>query len=522
MRLLVVILLGLATAAATPVVAIPAKSASSSGAEEPALQSTPGAPAPAGDEAVGAALAARAMEEPDLAGRVRGLDAALAELPRPTRFRALVQAYRGEALALSDRLPEARAALEEAHRLLPDHAEVSIALGQVLIAQQEPVQGARLLLSGIEARPDVMVDIDPEGLGTLFRRLAYSREFELRDRLMLALVRSGYVARYPTQGSYFVRPAIVSRLEAGDIAGATALLAAVTEPDTAIEMIVARQYEKLWPAIDRWAGGTLREQRLNKIRAADAAYEAEPSPSLDATLVYATALYNIGNVAGASELLAKALAEPTKWDADRTDATAIAGRLSFWQFETGQTEVSVATGARYMAVTPPQRFPIVHNLMTNQAMRLALLGRNAEALALLDAIEASAASDPNFEGAGAQLWFDAIRACAARGGARDSEAAAALGRVRRGEAINPDAYREALKCRGDMEALADVLAAKLGTSDAARTAARLRKFLVAPSLPPGDRIEAEAARNPKVARLLDAASRPVPPSYIDAANGWRR
>lgn len=517
--LLVAALLTATSVGAVPTA--PASSAEPALSARPGLQSTPGKFDPLPDEMVGAALVARAVENADTAERLAGLDAALAELPRPTRFRGVVQAYRGAALAELDRLQEAQAALEEAHRLLPDHMGVTFLLGQLLILQHQVLEGVKLVAGAIEVEPPVAEGMSPAEYDSAFRQLRYARDWASSDRLMVALAKSGYAARHPDFGSRMAKVAIRSRLDADDVAGAASFLPLLTEAGPVIEMVVNKRYRKLWPAIDAWSGGDLHDMRVATLNAATATFKANPKPALDEIRICAEALWQTGNADAAITQLQTVLADPERWDENRDEATTIATLLSGWQFTRGAFDASLETAKRYMAITPPNRFPQVRNLMVNQAMRLAMLGQADAALAALDRAEDNAETDRNFEGDGAQLWFDSVRACAGRGPA----AKAAQDRLeRKGAAINPSARNASLACRGDTAALVRIAVAELAVASSADLmAVDLRRIPVSdlPALTLSVRTWQAVARDPAVVNALDKVSRPIPLSYVRAANKWR-
>lgn len=485
------------------------------------MQSTPHRIDPQSDEMVAAAIAGRAMEQDNEQAMLAGLDAALAELPRPTRYRGLIQAYRGTALANAGRMTEARAALEEAQHLLPDIASTSFILGQLLLQQKSLIAGVKLIIRAIEAEPATAEGLPPDFYQTVFRQLRYAREGVLRDQLMLVLVKAGYAARHPDFGTSIAKVAIRARLDADDIAGAAAMLPLMTEPGPVIEMVVNNRYRKLWPAIDLWSGGDLHTMRVATLDAATAGFKSNPEPDLQATLNYADALWQTGNAEAAIKQLQGVLAAPERWDAERIEATGIASHLAVWQFSLGEIDAALETATRFMAITPIVKYPNVVNLMINHAMRLAVLGRGSEALAVLDRAEQQAKVDADFEGEGARLWFDAVRACAASGAA----AKPAIARIEaRGAAINPSARNQSLACRGDTSALVRIALAELAAADSADLmAVDLRTMLVSdlPILTLSARTWQAVARDPQLTKALDVASRPIPASYVRAANKWR-
>ncbi len=474
------------------------------------------------DELPGVAAAAEAERERDPALRLPMLTKALALLPRPTRVRGVVLAALGATLYELQQPREALGKLEEAHALLPDASRTTVFLAVVLESLQQDRRAATLLAEAATQDPEALFGTDPDMYIQMFRRLGYADARAERRRLIKALVTSGYAAANPLVGNRIANVEIADRLSANDLPGATQALALISDPQIAVDLIINRRYAALWPAIDAWAGGDLHDLRIARLTAARTAWKLKDEPTIDETIDYATTLADTGNVPDALKVAQAVLADPARWDADRYRAQRLANTIARWQAESGDTLGAIATGERFLAVTPLDKFPQAANFATNHALRLAEAGRGTDAMAWMDRL-AARTDDPDFEGKAAHLWFDAIVACAAMTGPRHVEAEAALARVNAGAVINPAALSTALACRGDIKALKRVaIAAMTDGSERDAMIDRLRRLPAWPTLAStSDRSWRRVAADADVITILDRYSRPLPPGYLAAARKWR-
>lgn len=475
---------------------------------------TPGAEAaverdaPQADETAGAAAFARARAEKDFARQIADLDAALAQLPRPTRFRGMVQCYRGWVLSELDRRADSDAAIEECYRLRPDDSYAMWEMASVLLTRRDLTRGARLLIAAIRADPTPLANYDVFAMESTLRELEHAREDGLRAELLLALSATEYGRDDPGWTSRHARGAIDGLLAKGDRAGAVRLLPLILVPRLGLELLVDRRYEAIWPDIEAWAGGDLRAQRDAYVTAARAAFELDPSMALRRN--YAEALLAAGRAEEAKALLAEALADPKLWDAERYDAAMLAIRLAGIRTAEGDVEGGLAVLRRLKAAAPPERYPAIGNVIAAEAQMLTSAGRHAEALALLDAHERVINAGVR---TASHAFIPALRVCALRGAGRTVDAGRAAAALAYDYPTNMAAQRHAASCGAGAAERRRLWLQSLDMPEARGEA--LLAWLEADRA--GDTV---LAGDPQARAAFERNGRPLPASFDDALSGW--
>lgn len=479
---------------------------------EPAEPADRDAPQP--DERIGAAALGRALGERSPAAQIADLDRALTALPRPTRFRGLVQCQRGWTLHALDRRAESDAAYEECYRLRPDDSSALWSMSSIALDRGDLRRGVRLLLAAIRADPAPLADYHPGAMDSTLSRLRDAREYALRAELIAALAGSRYSSDDPGWASRKARDAIDDRLAAGDRPGAVALLPLILVPRIGLGLLVDRRYEAIWPDIERWAGGDLVAQRDAYVAAARAAFEVDPSLVLRGN--YADALVAAGRGDEARSLLAEAVADPGLWDERRDDIVMTAIRLSAMIESEGDADAALAVLRRMKAATPAARYPAGANITPNEARLLIGAGRHAEALALLDAELLAADVDDQ-----AVLdFYRALRLCALRGLGREAEATAIAAEL--GSSIA--AQRLAGSC-GAGTANDNAQWIQSVQAPDTRSSALVAWLEAERSTPAGAFVDSEwtvapRASDPVTRDLFERFGRRLPPSFDGALDGW--
>lgn len=483
----------------------------------PALQSTPGAIHAAPDELIGEALFQKSQQAESAENRLSQIEIALASLPRPTRLRGWVKCDQSAIFLTLRRVKESRAAAEECSRLLPDLTISALRLAAVLMHDNEASRAARVLIGALKQDPQSFIILDGDEVGEWLQRLEYINDVRGRDQLILALVKSGYTDAHSGYAGTLAREAIRSLLKSGDDRGAATLLTLFLDPQPGLQMIVGKRYEAIWPDIERWAGGDLHVQRAASIAAAKAVFDRDHE-NAEGRFAYSEALINAGYFDDAHTLYTQILDDHTKWgDENEVAADAAAGTARLLIIQ-GRSEESIAVRSRVIAISPPNKYPYVVNLLLNQAAALMELGRLEEAAKLIDeTVEKDGRAEPDNLGGGAPLWFDAVRSCI-------NHDRAAAAKVADSRIMNLAAYRLTLSCKGDVAGLTASVINELSQPDYKdELVYRLRLYQIDGIKLnfPSDRAWSAVAKSPALAARLDALSRPIPPIYRAAALRWQ-
>ncbi len=462
---------------------------------------------------------ARAIQIADPVERFEAIDAALDQLPRPTRLRGEVVCARASLYAALFRYVEARAGAEECSRLLPgdprvDEMMAGILLGRALAGLGAPddlQRGATLLASTYERAPERALSAEPLSALSLLRRLGYARLDKVRDRYATALIAAGFPAAHPGLLDPFIGDLMLSRIASGDKPGAVRLLPLLTDLQTALGIIVDRRFEPVWPDIDRWSGGDLLTQRRAGLASTRAQFERDDN--LATRSYWGLSLARSGQVKAALDIFDAGYNSPA-W---RDEAQGRAGYVTRHATAlSGDGRLSEATDvqARALALMPLTKIKSAADLATQYAFNLARIGRGSEAIAELDRIEAAAAAKQVLlEGRGATLWFDAIRACAL-GPAAGALYETVLARLRHDAPVNPTTLRESLACQGEVGPLSDNISAALKAPVYERgLVLALRSVGFKPGSTPYARAWRAVAADPTVVLQLDRISRPIPIAY---------
>jgi hypothetical protein len=189
------------------------------------------------------------------------LDSVLLDLPRPTRLRGMVQMLRAGFHEDHDDAAAGRA-YEEAIRLLPDDPRPKLMAAHFYTFSGAPARAADLLSSAIEQAPTDVVAYPEYELNALMGNLTDIGDTDRRDRLYARFAEIGYVwstADLRSSAAMALvrasiakgQPEIASR-HFGEIGGSEFRL-----------LYIDRRYEKIWPAMSKWAEPDLsRQHRL--------------------------------------------------------------------------------------------------------------------------------------------------------------------------------------------------------------------------------------------------------------------
>lgn len=469
---------------------------------------------PAPDETVGASALGRALQQTAPADQIEDLDMALARLPRPTRFRGMVQCYRGWALGELDRETEANDAFEECYRLRPDDSYALWAVSSASVARGETRRGARLLIAAIKADPAPLTNYSRAAMSGLLAQLSYAREDSVRAELFKTAMAAGYGRDDPAWASAHALDAISTLVAAGDRDGAVRMLPQILVPRMGLALLIDRRYADIWPDVEAWAGGDLAAQRDAYVTATRAAYTVDPT--LERLRAHVAALEAAGRDDEAIVLLKRAIDDRAGWDSDRYEIIMVAVRLAALYQHAGRSQEALKLLSDMRAAVPIAEFPMAANLLPNLVRLMIDSDRHADALAIIDG------KRPSDEEAAP--FYVALRACALDGLGRTSDAARERERVASAYSANEQAQMIVATCgsREDRRSFAlQQFRSELSRSEALIEwqANRTRSGATAEV---GDPATLYRALNDDPAIGAEAArlGRVLPPSYAAALNGW--
>ena len=399
---------------------------------------------PAASEMPAMAILQQVANAPTDTARLELVDRALVLLVQPTAFRGQILCARAALLEQMDRSTEARAGFDQCRLLRPNDPNVLLPIAFDESRRQRPVEAARLLIRAASLRAAALDGVDSDLIATILRQLYYAKQDDVANELVTTLVSAGYPRDNPVVLSDYVRIAILSRLRAGDTAGATQLLPSILSPGVGIGMLIDRQFAPIWPAIEQWAGDDLSIQRRALVSAARAAFET--SGSAAARNRYAAALVETGHRDDAIDLIDQWLSTSYTPDEawDRNRAILQQGR---WLAGQGQR----AEGIKRMRAAlerPPGANAGTENIVPNLIRQMLLARDYAGAMDLLDHRTPDAA---HMESPAAMGYFVSLRACALEGLSKHTQAVAELNRVRTQYAGVAGAQGAAIACVGSID-----------------------------------------------------------------------
>lgn len=411
-------------------------------------------------DALAAALAANRGTRGS-AGMV-ALDRALAQLPAPTRERGIVQMMRADALAAADADggssdAPARAAIDEAVRLLPGQAPPLLLASNIYAYADLPGEAADFFIRGSRIDPAAAARIPQYEVDNLFARLAFRDDDARTGALSERLLAIGWRAAGLSARSALARRAIAARIEAGDVAGARALVPRLAHPADARDLLAQNRYRPLWPAIDAAAGPRLESLWRAYLPDARRAWERTGDPEAARPFVSAldAANYDQTIVREMLPLFERPL--DARRDVDLIFVvTPVAGALA----RGGRWDEVDALFARAGKVWPLGETANALNVAANRAMFLLYRDRPAEGLAAMDAAIADAARWGGQVNASALLAMHAGRACMLHALGRDASGAAERARASRPPSLADVSLH---LCLGRPEAAREVVMARLAT-----------------------------------------------------------
>lgn len=387
--------------------------------------------------------------------RAAKADALLAELPRPTFLRGIVQLARADLLGYGDREEEATAAALDAIRLLPGYSEPHYVAAHVATYRDRPLEALDHYIAGAAIDPERVASLSEYEVHSLIIRLIQKRERASLAIFGDMLARAGWKGAPDTASSLaFAR--ITARLEAGDTAAAVRLVGEVVRPGVFSDLLTDKKYAPVRAAALARSGPRLEKLWPRYLASAQSQWQSDAHTRV--RRVYADALVAAGHDRSLIATFAPLFGKPIDAADDSFLFAAVPvarayARLGQWQRGYDLLDKVAAAFDRDMT-----------NRLNVTAARAQLLyeeGRSAEALAAFDALIVESRRRAGEVGENNLAIMHGSRACLLDESGRSADAADSWRFLREREGIDPRPLVEALVCRGDLDGAREVIVGAL-------------------------------------------------------------
>lgn len=451
------------------------------------------------------------------------LQRALALVPDPSPLRGMIVCTLGGQLfhkSYEDRTyqPKAIAMAEECNRLMPNLPAAQLLSGMAKLTSGQARAGGALVLASMQAEPRLLGPIDIATMDGIFRQLRYARATDLLDEMRLFLVKVGYGKDNPRFFGDMAIDAMAASIARQSSSEALALLPQIMDPEPGLRLLIDRRFEPIWPMVEQWAGGDLKQQRDANVAAARAQFKVDPS--LPNRRILADTLWGSGLRAEAVQLLKQAVDDPKLWDEDRYFISLIASRYGAMLLFQEKADEAIAAVTRVNDAITRDKAYGASNLMPNLAKLLIEANRSQEALDLIARQMPAAGS---LEDTASFGFYAALRFCAYSRLNKSREAVAYFSMLSTRYAANVAAMRLASSCAmtektapafwstrlrdpNDRDALITLLRARAGI----RTIGMLDEFGT----------ERFVRDNAQLRAAFEGIARDLPPSYLPALSMW--
>lgn len=372
------------------------------------------------------------------------LDRILADLPKPTRLRGVVQMGRALAFETMDRHQEAAAAIDEAIRLLPDYSGPRLAAAMIHLYSNDPGLAADDILRASELDPRAVQSLEDYEMEGVMHRLDAVRDHKRARQLSERLLALGWTGSGVRSRSDLAKAAIQRAVEDGDLARARELVPSLLDPAAHYALLSLKAYAPIWGEIETSGGPMLKDAWRTYLDEAQRRWEA--SHDLERGADYAAAL----RTAGANDRVIATFLP--LFDADRNAerdwsllfvAPKVAGAL----MSEGRVADAIGVYDRAARTWPLGSSANALNLAANRASALLYADRPADALAQIDLAIRDSHRWPGEVNSDAIAKMHGVRACAlyALGRAREAAVSATIA----GEAGHPREEARVATCKGD-------------------------------------------------------------------------
>jgi hypothetical protein len=376
----------------------------------------------------------------DASKRLAALDDLLASQPGPTPMRGLIQVGRCSVLDWMDRLVEARAAGDEAIRLLPDWAPAKLAGLDSFIFVPDPSEAADHWLIASHEDPLLANQVSAYSMNALVDRLDEVGDRHRADLVRARLVETDYSKGVPRDRSARALAVFKTKIEAGDLAGAIAAIPSITSPFDAAAVLADKRYAAAWPNMQTWAGPRLEQQWSTFITLNQQAWDA--SHDIDAGAGYAAALAGNGNYAEELAELPDNLS-PDAITPDVLGSSSLAAKLASAMVQLGQGAKAVEYLSRAWTNWAGKDNVNGLNLLANLGADQHEIGDDVSAFKTFAQVDEIVARNRDALNQGAVAGIAQAEACTAEAAGDHAQAMTRLGTIGEG---NPDALLSALSC----------------------------------------------------------------------------
>jgi tetratricopeptide (TPR) repeat protein len=312
------------------------------------------------------------------------LDQLLAGLREPSPLRGLVQFFRGTALLNVERVPEAREAILESIRLLPNHsAPLFVASQLYAFNSSEPGVAVDYFLRASNIDPQIGERLDDYGANNMLTRLADVNDDRRAILLSERLLKTGWSKGNPDTLSRMAMIILEARIDDGDVAGAEAMVSKIASPSNFSRLLTEKKFAALRPSVVDWAGPRLEKQWPIYIEQARAEWEASRDPDAGGNYARALALAGHDQTIVATFL---PLFRPPIDTEGLGDLAFLAPTVASALAHLGRWDEAYQVFDDLIAAWPADHGPNILNATANRARLLAEEGRFEEAVTAFDAV----------------------------------------------------------------------------------------------------------------------------------------
>lgn len=382
------------------------------------------------------------------------LDALLVKLSDPTPFRGLIQFLRANIFADLDKPAQARAAIMESIRLLPEYSAPLVVAAQIYAYDDDPGPAADYLIRASRIDPGVVNVLDGYEIANILGRLNGQDDRRRTLALSERLLESGWKNGTFAIRSTMAEDVIEARIERGDAGGAVKMVSSIVIPSIIGRLLTEKRFDALRPAAEGWAGARMEKLWPRYIAEARAAWEASNAP--ETARDYAGALA----VAGHDKALIATFVPVfgRKLDAeDDHDLIFIVPSVASASAREGDWDQAYRLYDQALRIWPAGSSANVINLTANRATLKLREGKFEEALAGIEAVLAEAKPWGGQVSKTAYQGLHLYRACALEELGRQDEGVTSGAIVASSRGQNPMALAHLQLCRKDIAGARETL-----------------------------------------------------------------
>ncbi|MBC2778431.1 tetratricopeptide repeat protein [Parasphingopyxis marina] len=374
-------------------------------------------------------------------------------------MRTILQFLRAPCLADLRRNEDFEAVYRELAEAAPDNPQVMVFGVIAALNGDRQTEAAQHMIALAEQHPGQLGQLNSWALRSILQDLAVSENYELRDRLNIALAEADWQPPdLPDMRETIAAGAIDAHLKDGNSDAAGALMDRIESPMTLTTMAIDRHYEPLWPAIEETLGAEQGRAIDLYARARLDGYANNGGDSAalrDAVIAYRL----LGRLNMAAEI-----AERATVSADMDEATFVTARIRAGTLiALGEDDAAIAI-LESVTSLDPQVTPFVPSAYVSLAEFLDILHRPEAALAV--ARQGMAGLEGRLSAYG-RSWLRRTEICALTALDRRDEAAPLAAALAGNREDNPAAAIEAQLCFGDDDRAAALAIATLETREGA-------------------------------------------------------